>query len=276
MKSFYDTKRDEENEKKNKKLVRKAQWLPFKRFWLLYIALFGTAILSMFAGIYLGLNPDENGYFNVTATNIVFALFYAGGFFVTAEGATLFWETKYVFHDVDKDGKSNNWQVNTALVALVVSVLTVIATGLAAADFLAVWRGNLDTFTNVQEWAQGWVVWSIPALLVFHAVCSIVYWYHSAESELDRWKNQQRRQTQSMMAEVEAQAWADEYKALAPELARKKGAALARQSAMQDFYSEEKRTGKDLDGDGVIGAPKMVMASSVKDETADFTKGQLP
>jgi len=293
MTTFDEQKKKEEKDKQDAALKRKAQMLPFKKFWLLYVALFGTGILSAFAGVYLGLAPDENGYFVLNITNVGFALYYALGFLATAEGATLFWETKYVYHDVDKDGKKNDWQTNTAAIALGVSIFAVIVTGLAAADFLAVWRGNLTAFNSIQVWAQGWVVWAIPVLFVFHAVCAIIYWYNSAEAALDRWKNQNRRQTQSAMAQVEADAWMDEYKRISPQLAKQKGAALARKAAMEDFYAEEEKLGVDLDGDGQVGRPRQnaprqavtALASQVPDyvptvtekaENAGFTQGQEP
>lgn len=256
MTSYDEQKKNEAKEKQDKAIKNRAKWLPFKKFWLLYVALFGTGILSAFAGIYLGLSPDEKGYFDMSITNVGFALYYAIGFLATAEGATLFWETKYVYHDVDKDGKKNKFQVNTAAIALGVSIIAVIITGLAAADFLAVWRGKLDTFVSIPGWAQGWVVWAIPVLFVFHAVSAIAYWYNSAEAALDRWKTQNQRQTQANMAQVEADAWIEEYKRISPELAKQKGRALARAAAKQDFYAEEEKLGIDLDGDGHIGKPE--------------------
>lgn len=291
MATFDEQKQKEEKEKQESAMKRKAAMLPFKKFWLLYVALFGTGILSAFAGVYLGLSPDENGDFVLNVTNVAFALYYALGFLATAEGATLFWETKYVYHDVDKNGKTNNWQIRTAATALGVSIFAVVITGLAAADFLAVWRGNLTAFNSIQTWAQGWVVWAIPVLFVFHAVCAIIYWYNSAEAALDRWKSQSRRQTQSAMAQVEADAWMDEYKRISPQLAKQKGAALARKAAMEDFYAEEEKLGVDLDGDGQVGRPRQntprtpiqAFASQVEDNLptvekraagADFTQGQ--
>ena len=277
MTTFDEQKQKEQKEKQEKALKRKATWLPFKKFWLLYVALFGTGILSAFAGVYLGLSPDKDGYFDLSVTNVLFAMYYAIGFLATAEGATLFWETKYVYHDVDKDGKANSWQTNTAATALGVSIFAVIITGLAAADFLAVWRGNLDAFDSIQKWAQGWVVWAIPVLFVFHAVCAIIYWYNSAEAALDRWKSQNRRQTQASMAQIEADAWMDEYRRISPELAKQKGRALARQAALEDFYADEEKRGIDLNGDGVIGKPtRPVFASSVENHLQDVTVNPTP
>jgi hypothetical protein len=254
--TYEEQKAREEKEKKEKAFANRARWLPLKKYWLLYFGLMGTGILSMFAGIYLGLSPDEEGRFTITVANILFAVFYGGGFLGVAEGATLFWETKLVFHDVDEKGQTNKWQLRTAKVALFISISAVVLTGLAAADFLAVWRGNLSAFYEIQIWAQGWVVWSIPVLFVFHVTCAILYWYHSAEARLERWKDQIRRQTQSQMNQIEADAWKEEYTRIAPDLAKAKGRALAHRAASQDFYAEEERLGADLDGDGVVGNPQ--------------------
>lgn len=281
-KSFSQTKQEEKKKKSDEKIASRARWLPIKRYWLLYIALIATGAMSTFAGAYLGLAPDESGYFKPfgwdidTLTNILFAIYYAVGFLATAEGATLFWETKLVFHDVDTEGKPNMVQLWTARIALVVSIAAVIVTGLAAADFLAVWRGKLSAFSNIQTWAQGWVVWAIPVLFVFHAVSAILYWYNSEDARLERWKSQTRLQTQAQMSELEAQAWINEYQKIAPDLAKMKGAALARKAALEDFYAEEERLGVDLNGDGHIGRHKepQVVAYAQKTVAPDFTEGQ--
>lgn len=275
MTSYDEQKKQEQQEKQNEKIAKRAKWLPFKKYWLLYLGLVGTGALSIFAGVYLGLAPDEQGFFEISLENIAFALYYGVGFFITAEGAVLFWETKLVYHDVDKDGKTNKIQVNTAKVAMGISILAVALTGLAAADFIAVWRGQFSSFTSVQNWAQGWVVWAIPLLFLFHVCAAILYWYHSAEAALDRWKSQNQRQTQSLMAQIEADAWVEEYKRISPQLAQQKGRALAKRAAMEDFYAQEEKLGVDLDGDGRIGkpvraqqnAPVTSFAADVKDYT---------
>lgn len=260
MNNFFHARSKDRSKKEEEKVAKKARWLPFQRYWLLYTVLIGTAILSAFAGLYIGLAPDKSGSVNIVDAidgfrRVFFSLFYLISFVVTAEGATLYWETKLVYHDVDDEGKRNEIQVKTARFALIVSLLTIVGTGLASARFLSAWLGALKDYETVPVGAQAWVVWSIPIMFVFHAVCSILYWYNSAESELDRWKSQIRRQTQAQMAQVEAQSWQDEYTRVAPSLARAKGLAMAQKAAKEDFYANETAMGKDIDGDGFVGDP---------------------
>lgn len=268
-KTFTEIKKSEEKDREVKKNKRRAYWLPFKNYWLLYVALIGTAVLSAFAGIYIGLAPDAAGKISYTSTfdllrRAFFALFYVIGFVATAEGATLYWENKLVYHDVNADGKSDPTQVRTARVALVVSVLTIILTGLASARFLTTWLGSLTAFETVPVAAQEYVVWSIPILLVFHVVASILYWYNSEEARLDRWMSEIQRQTRASAHQIKANAWKNVYTGTAPELARKQGIALAQKALKQDFYEQEVASGTDLDGDGEIGPPQLALHQPTK------------
>lgn len=258
--NFIQAKHQDEEKKKAVRAEKNAKWLPIQKFWLLYVVLIGTAILSAFAGVYIGLAPDNSGTITWTSSfdlirRIFFAAFYMISFVTTAEGATLYWETKLVYHDVDERGIKNDTQIKTARIALIVSVATIVLTGLASARFLSAWLGALAAFSSVPVAAQGYVVWSIPILFVFHAVASIVYWYYSADSALERWKSQVRRQTQAEMHQKEADAWKEEYTRLAPRLAETKGRRLARAAVSDDFYSKEEQYGTDMDGDGYVGRP---------------------
>ena len=259
-KSFNEIQEKERKEKETKKNKRRAAWLPFQKYWLLYLALIFTAILSAFAGVYIGFAPDSTGSIHYENTfdlirRVFFALFYMIGFVATAEGATLYWESKLIFHDVNAEGKTNDTQIKTARIALIVSIATIIATGLASARFLTTWLGSLTAFATVPLGAQEWVVWSIPILLVFHVITSILYWYNSEEARLERWQSDIQRQTKASNAQIKSDAWKLTYESVAPELARQQGIALAQKMLKQDFYEQELAEGKDLDGDGFVGSP---------------------
>lgn len=258
--SFFTQKAKKEQSKEQKRIERRARWLPFQKYWLLYLGLAGTAILSAFAGLYIGVKPDPSGMINFTSAfdgirRIFFAIFYMAGFIANAEGATLYWETKLIYHDVNEKGESNETQLKVSKIALGISIGAVLVTGLSAAYFLAAWLGSLENIQSVPIEAQTWAVWSIPILFIYHVASSVLYWYNSAEAELERWQDQVRRQTKAQMSEIEAQTWKDEYTRIAPELARQRGLALAGKAAQEDFYQREMETGKDLDGDGVVGRP---------------------
>jgi hypothetical protein len=181
---------------------------------------------------------------------------------------------KLVYHDVDKNGASSKNQINTARIALGVSILTVVITGLSAAHFIAQWVGTLVNFASVPDAAQAWVVWSIPILLVFHTVSAIIYWYNSEEARLSRYRNAIILQTQAELSEIEASAFVDEYKKVAPELARARGKMRAEQAARDDFYHREVQTGRDLDGDGHIGKPSnnRSLRPAYNNDTGNFTQ----
>jgi len=212
--------------------------MPWRQYWHLYLSLTGTGILTAFAGVYLGLAPSQTGEIIFLSTwdalrRIFFAAYYALSFLLVAEGATLFAKDKLLQRDVEiVDGKIMDVpaQRRSMTVMLWVSVLAVVGTSVAAGTMLAAWLGALDQFVTIPEASQMWIVLAPPALLVFDAICTLIYQGSSKQSELDRWVQQQKRMAEAAAQEIYASSYVDEYGRVAPAAA----ARAARVSAMTD------------------------------------------
>lgn len=262
--------------------------LPFRQWWLLYIGVAIIALLSMFAGAYLGLAPNNRGevYWVNTfdlITKVFFAIFYMVMFFVTAEAAFLFWLDKLILHDVDEKQSSVQTQVVTAWSMLVISLLTMIVTAVAAAEILAAWRHAFSGEVVFPEWAQGWIIEWIPALIIVHIIFATIYKQSTEEARLERYRKTKMREARINALDEGTTAYVEEYERVAPQAAREAYRAKARRDADSmkaelDIYAEEARTGRDINRDGHIGKPAVAMMSEtvqppeLKDKGADPTR----
>lgn len=257
--------------------------LPFRQWWLLYIGVAIIALLSMFAGAYLGLSPNERGevmYVNTfdLITKIFFAVFYMVMFFVTAEAAFLFWLDKLILHDTDERQNSVNTQVYTAWLMLAISLLTMIVTAIAAAQILAAWRHAFSGDVVFPEWAQGWIIEWIPALIIFHIIASTIYKQSTEEARLERYRKTRMREARINALDQGTTAYVEEYDRIAPQAARQAYVEKARRDASDmraelEIYEEEKKTGRDINNDGHIGKP--VQASQTRASFASNTPDEL-
>lgn len=257
--------------------------LPLKQWWLLYIGVGIIAFLSMFAGAYLGLSPDKYGVVSFTdtfdkITKIFFAVFYMVMFFVTAEAAFLFWLDKLILHDVDDKQSSVQTQVWTAWGMLAISLLTMVITSVAAAEILAAWRKAFSGGATFPEWAQGWIIEWIPALIIVHIIFATIYKQSTEEARLERYRKTKMREARINALDEGTTAYIAEYERIAPQAAREAYRSKARRDADNmkaelGIYEEETKTGKDINNDGHIGRPPNAVmqsfASEAKDETGD-------
>lgn len=185
----------------------------FLRYWVVYLALLVTAGMSSFAGLAL---PFEDG--RITTGRIIAGLFYALGFLATGEGVAYFWFAKLT--DTDPD---NTWQKIIAVSMLITSVASITATTLAAGSFIAFYLGVLERFEVLPYWAQGWIVWAIPVLLVLHMVTGMTFRALSEEAKAERDMNARIRQTKDEIAEKMMDAKANWWATHAPRLAQEIG-----------------------------------------------------
>jgi hypothetical protein len=259
--------------------------LPFKAWWLLYVGVAIIALLSMFAGAYLGLAPNDRGeVFYVSTfdliTNVFFAIFYMVMFFVTAEAAFLFWLDKLILHDVDDKQNSVNVQVITAWAMLVVSLLTLVVTAVAAAEILAAWRHAFSGEAVFHEWAQGWIIEWIPALIIVHIIAATVYKQSTEEAKLERYRKTRMREARINALDKGTTAYVEEYDRIAPQAAEQAYREKARRDADNmraelDIYAEEKRTGKDINKDGHIGQPQFTPRAVPMAAETEEPKGKI-
>ena len=257
--------------------------LPFKQWWLLYVGVAIIALLSMFAGAYLGLAPNNQGvvYWSTTfelVTKVFFAIFYMVMFFVTAEAAFLFWLDKLILHDVDDKQNSVNTQVVTAWIMLVISLITMIVTAVAAAEILAAWRHAFSGEAQFPAWAQGWIIEWIPGLIIFHIIAATIYKQSTEEARLERYRKTRMREARINALDEGTTAYVEEYARVAPQAARDAYREKARRDAENmraelEIYAEEKKTGKDINKDGHIGQPP---AQAVRQFASEVQKPENP
>lgn len=203
---------------KQKKELKAAEFKrKFGRYWLVYVAIGFTAVLSFISGLLLPfMKPDIEVPLNWgTALS---ALMYATGFMLIGEGAALFWFEKVTDQDPD-----NIYQKIVAALMIVVSVATSLTTALAASYIIAYWVGVFDTFTGIPEWAQKWIAISIPVFMVVHVVSGIIFKSVSDEAFSEREANSKINQARNAMYEAQAQARANWWEQNAPILAEQMG-----------------------------------------------------
>lgn len=189
----------------------------FQKYWLVYVALICTSILSAISGLMLPADTSENK-FDWSLIAIIAGFYYAVGFLSNGEGATYFWFDKLTDHDPD-----NAKQIWIASIMLGVSVLTIVITATAAASFLAYALGALSEFQIMPEWAQKWVVWSIPVLWVVNLTTGMVFRSVSDEAESERSANAKIRNIQQQINFKKADAKAEYWEKNAPDLAQRLG-----------------------------------------------------
>lgn len=199
-----------------KRQLRKQEFQrKFSRYWLVYVALICTSVLSAISGFLL---PNESEQITITYITALAGIYYAVGFLSNGEGAAYFWFDKLTDHDPD-----NNAQIWIASIMLGVSVLTIGVTSVAAGSFLAYALGALTEFQIMPVWAQKWVVWAIPALWVLHFSAGVAFRSLSDEAEAERQSKAKIRAITQNIAIKKADAKAEYWEKHAPDLAQKLG-----------------------------------------------------
>lgn len=189
----------------------------FQRFWIIYVALFGTGLLSSISGFLLPAQVT-NGNFVFSVSTLLVGTFYAVGFLSNGEGAAYFWFDKLTDYDED-----NSWQIAIAVIMLFVSVFTILMTTLAAGSFIAYWVGALTDFNVLPFWAQSWVVWSIPALWVMQITTGTAFKALSDEAAAERATKAVIRGITQNIQKDKAKARENYWRDNAPDLARQLG-----------------------------------------------------
>lgn len=199
-----------------KRLYRKQEFKrKYARYWLVYLALIGTGILSAISGVLLPLQSDG---VKITFFTFLAGLYYAVGFLSNGEGATYFWFDKLVDHD-----KDNTTQQIIAGTMLAIAIATVLTTALASASFIAYAMGAFDKFQTVPAWAQEWIVKAIPIFWVLHFSSGILFRVLSDEAASERDANSIIRGIQLQITKDKANARAEYWKTHAPDMARQLG-----------------------------------------------------
>lgn len=196
----------------------------YGQYWLVYLALAFTATLSFISGTLLPFTPDENGYFAVTVGGIFAAIYYSIGFVMNGELAANYWFDKLTDHD-----KDNTPQKAIAIVMLVLSIGVSLMTALSAAAEIAFLLGVLSEFRQFPEWAQEWIVWSIPTILIINAVSGMAFKAMSDEAAAERSANAIIREARQEIHKSRQDARAEYWRSNAPRIAKELGEMEAQQ-----------------------------------------------
>lgn len=203
--------------KQKKELGKQEFQRKFGRYWLIYLALGFTAILSFIGGLMLPfMKPDVN--VPLTWGTAMAGLFYALGFVIIGEGAANFWFERVT--DQDPDNDTQKWIAGVMIAA---SVAISASTALATSYIIAYWVGVFDAFLAIPVWAQKYIAIAVPVMMVAHAVAGIVFKSVSDEAYADREANAEVNRARNEMAEARAKARASWWKENAPALARQMG-----------------------------------------------------
>lgn len=219
---------------------RKARerWQDLKTYWHLYLALGLTSVLTIFAGVYLGLAPTPDGnlvYRDVydAARHWFFAVYFGLMFFAVSEGAVLYAKARLTDRDVDEQGYDKPGQRMSMSVMLVIAVVNVVITSVVAGEILACWLGALANWVKIPDFAQGWVVTAPPVLLVFYSIMSLVYQHNSHAATLKREVQLAMRLAQAQAQRAFADAYKQAYIAFAPGFAENAARASAQLDAQR-------------------------------------------
>ena len=226
---------EQERKYKEKEVKRK-----YGRYWLVYLALFGTATLSALSGFLLPAKVID-GNVQFTFMSVLAGIFYAVGFLTNGEGAAYFWFDKLTDHD-----KDNSKQVWTASIMLGLAVITILVTSVAAGSFIAFAMGALTDFQTLPSWAQQWVVYAIPLLWVLHFSAGTIFKSLSDEAANERSANAKIRNVTQKIVMEKADARAKYWEQHAPDLARKLGEMEAQEEIDDYTIKLESKRGNQL------------------------------
>lgn len=200
-----------------KRELRKQGGRNFRRFWVIYVGLFCTALLSFVSGLMLPFMRSDIVVPLTLGTAFV-ALYYGFGFLTNGELVANFWFGKITDQDPD-----NKVQQVIAWGMLAVSIGIIAATCISAADMIAYWIGVFDVFYQIPVWVQKYVVYAIPVGWVLNVVMAMLFQGVSDEAIAKRESQARINRALSDAEEAEAKAHADYIVANSPALARQKG-----------------------------------------------------
>lgn len=188
-----EMKKKAQEQSENMKLATK----DFTDHPLLYIALVLSALLSMFAGIAIGLGVRVDAG-TVTAKgdlpNIFAALLYGASFPIFFEFGLANWLKKFMMREPD-----NKTQMFTAASMVVLTFVGTCVTAYSASDVIATAFGFFTSFQEVPESVQRWIVYALPTMLMINVAAGELYRQFSQEAVL-------RRQAEMTLREAQVDA----------------------------------------------------------------------
>ncbi len=164
---------------------------------LLYIALFISGMLSLFAGVAIGLGVRVDAgtvTAKVNAPNIFAAVLYGASFPIFFEYALANWLKKYLMRE-----PGNRTQEWTAAAMIVLTFLGTCITAYSASDVIATAFGFFSSFQEIPQSVQKWIAYALPTMLMINVAAGEMYRQFSQEAVL-------RRQAEMDLREVQVDA----------------------------------------------------------------------
>ena len=214
--------------KKNKEFHKSEFNRRYGRYYIVYVALIGTGILSGLTGILL---PFSQGMNNVEFVISLLAGVYFGlGFLTNGEIAANYWFGKLTDHDPD-----NRVQQWIAGISLSLSVIVSLVTALASSLLIAYWLGIFPEFSGVPDWAQVWIVDIIPVMWIYNGVCGMAFKAVSDEAQAERLVSSFIREKQNELFEAKEQAKVNWWKENAQGIYENEGRREAAEDVTRRF-----------------------------------------
>lgn len=214
--------------KKNKQFVRAEFNRKYGRYYIVYVALIGTGVLSGLTGILLPFSQGENNL--QFLISFLAGLYFCIGFLTNGEIAANYWFGKLTDHDPD-----NRIQQWIAGISLSLSVIVSLVTALASSLLIAFWLGIFPEFSGVPDWAQVWIVDIIPVMWIYHAVCGMAFKAVSDEAQAERLSKSFIREKQNELFEAKEQAKVDWWKENAQSIYEDQGRLEAQEDVARRF-----------------------------------------
>jgi hypothetical protein len=281
----------EEKKKRAEKEVVLLQWKDdLKKYPYLYIVLCVSALFTLTLGMFMGIAPKVDLMkgqiiYQTDALHLFLALVYMIAFVTVTEGA--FGIAKWLYHTRENNNNTQEW---TMLVMMMIAGFSIVGTGIAGGMVIASNIAFLSAFIEIPEAAQKWVIVIIPILLAVYTSLLSAYALSSNQARSERMLGQDKRKSeldniirqQSIMqigAEKMQLAELNRYMELIEKGVISAADATAAMLAGRTLKQEEKRTKRDLDGDGRIADQpvRIAFAAETKaEEIPNADRGNKP
>jgi len=262
-----------------------------KNGWL-YVFLLVSAVFTATLGVMMGIAPYNNGsgiYYNTDAGHMALGLMYGVAFVTVTEFA--FGLAKWLYFNREEN---NVAQKSSMLAMMIVSGISIVATGIAGGMVIASTIAFLTDFRAIPHQAQLWVIVAIPSLMFLYAIFGTIYILSSDEAAAKRIVRERRRETdldhetrrELILQWGREQVQREQMKVFIRMVQAGKlsaGEAQAAIDARMTLGQLEEHLNRDLDGDNVVGTPPsrptrsqspfvdVNRAPSFSSETRDFT-----
>ena len=232
-----------------------------KNGWL-YFFLLVSSVFTATLGFMMGIAPSrtaEGIYYNTDAGHILLGVIYAIAFVTVTEFA--FGLAKWLYF---RREEKNMRQKLAMLAMMIVSGISIVATGIAGGMVIASTIAFLTDFREIPHQAQVWVIIAIPTLMFLYALFGTIYILSSSEASAKRLVNEKQREN-DLDHETRQQLirqWGREqvqreqikvYIQLVQAGKLSAGEAQAAIDAGLTLGQYEEKTGRDIDGDGKVG-----------------------